>query len=431
MTTSSPISTDATRDRLNDWGRFLTVWLVVYCIFGWRLFVPRGPGEAVPIANALTAAILAGGVLLDGYFRREIIARARRLPWLVGFAGLWTLLSLAAPLVGYPVRTVAGAAIPLAVATFGLAVSMIWSDGIVSRTVRYNALLTIAWVQFAVGAAQALWHTGTLRLAPLGWLDQWDRMVMLAYGVEHYVGRSFGLYLNPNPYSLLGALMLVLALRLDLSRRQRVWLALPAAAIVFLGASRGVIAALALVAIPYVFDRLRKAGWRTALVAGSAAVLGTGLAHVLLRSISSELYARFLERWASLPALLLQGPSADPNAVGRLEAWGQALEFWRGRPLGTFGPPQVLVGTFMDNDFVALLVQGGVLLVLAYAGALCVGVRHRLESPVAPAIAPLIGLVVMAGITQNAVAFVPTIALLWSVIGTTGGRAADAARVRR
>jgi hypothetical protein len=408
--------------RLQGWTRLMTVWLTIYCILGWRLYIPRGAGEAVSIANALSALILIGGVVLDAELRADIVSSVRRLPWLAAFAGLWTVMSLAAPLAGFPLRTVFAASTPLAVATFGLAGAMIWRDGLISPETRLKALLTIAWVQFAVGMMQALWHSGILRLAPFGWLNAWDAAVTAAYGVEHYAGRSFGLYLNPNPYSLLGGLLLVLALCLPLSGKERLWLAIPSAGIVFLGASRGVIVALALVATPYVIRRLRTMGWRAALVTLGAVITGGALAHFVLTATSNELYARFIERWISTPALLTRGPTVDPNAIGRLDAWATALKYWLAHPLGTMGPPQMAVGTFLDNDLVALMVQGGVLLAVAYFAALYAGAHDRLTSPVAPTIVPLIGLLVLAGLSQNAIVFPPSIALVWSVLGSTGSR---------
>jgi hypothetical protein len=235
-------------DGMRRWARLLTVWLVIYCVLGWRLYVPRGPGEAVLMANVLTALVLLVGVAFDRDLRAFVMGGIRRLPWLTVFVALWTAFSLAAPLVGFPLRTVIGASTPMAIAAFGLAGAVVWRDDLVSPSQRFRALAVIAWVQFAVGMMQALWHTGLLRLIPFGWLVTWDAAVTAAYGVEHFAGRSVGLYLNPNAYSLLGGLLLVLALRLPLGYRDRLRLAIPSVGIVFLGASRGIIVALLFVA---------------------------------------------------------------------------------------------------------------------------------------------------------------------------------------
>lgn len=408
-------------DRLRGWARLLLVWLVIYCVLGWRIYLPRGPGEAVPLANALSALILLAGVAFDRCLRAHVVSTVRRLPWFAGFVFFWTVISLAAPLNGFPLRTVIGATTPLAIALFGLAGSMVWRDDLVTPVTRVRALMVIAWAQFMVGVMQGLWSTGILRVVPFGWLNVWDAFVMSSYGVEHYTGRGFGLYLNPNPYSLLGGLLLVLALRLPLSRRDRLWLALPSAGIVFLGASRGVIVALVLVALPYAIARARAWGLRKSLVGTGLIIVGATTFHLVMNATSGELYARFIERWMSVPALLTRGPSMDPNAIGRLDAWAQALGYWLGHPLGTLGPPQMAVGTFMDNDAVALLVQGGIVLIAAYAGTLVESVRERNRLAIGPAAIPLVGLLVLAGVSQNAVVFVPSVALVWSVLGSTGG----------
>ncbi|MCE5191387.1 MAG: hypothetical protein LLG08_06490 [Actinomycetia bacterium] len=410
----------AATDRLRGWARLLLVWLVIYCVLGWRIYLPRGPGEAAPLANVLSAIILLGGVAFDRCLRAEVVASIRRLPWFAGFVFFWAMISLAAPLFGFPFRTIIGAATPLAIGLFGLAGSIVWRDDLVAPSVRFRALMIIAWVQFAVGVMQGLWDTGILRFVPFGWLNAWDAAVMNSYGVEHYAGRGFGLYLNPNPYSLLGGLLLVLALRLPLSRRERIWLAVPSAGIVFLGASRGVIVALALVALPYVIVRVRALGWRKSLVAIGAIIVGAATFHFVMSATSGELYARFIGRWMSIPALLTRGPSMDPNAIGRLDAWAQAIGYWLGHPFGTLGPPQMAVGTFMDNDAIALLVQGGIVLIVAYVGTLVDSVRKRNHSTIQTAVIPLVGMLVLAGVSQNAVAYVPSIALVWSVLGSTG-----------
>lgn len=407
--------------RLRGWARFLLVWLVIYCVLGWRIYLPRGPGEAVPLANVLSAIILLTGVAFDRSLRAQVVSSIRRLPWFAGFVFFWTAISLAAPLNGFPLHTVIGAATPLAIALFGLAGSIVWRNDLVAPATRVRALMVIAWVQFAVGVMQGLWNTGILRLVPFGWLNVWDATVMNSYGVEHYSGRGFGLYLNPNPYSLLGGLLLVLALRLPLSRRDRMWLALPSAGIVFLGASRGVIVALVLVALPYVLVRVRALGLRKSLVGIGAVIVAAATFHFVMSATSGELYARFIGRWMSVPALLTRGPSMDPNAIGRLDAWEKAIRYWLGHPLGTLGPPQMAVGTFMDNDAVALLVQGGIVLIAAYAGTLVDSVRERNRLAIGPAAVPMVGMLVLAGVSQNAVAFMPSIALVWSVLGSTGG----------
>ncbi len=412
---------------LRGWARFFTILLVVYCVLGWRIYLPRGDGQAVPAASTLIAIIFLGGIILDRSLRSYVLASVRRLPWLSGFIGLWTAFSLAAPLAGFPVHTMVGATTPLAIAAFSFGGSLMWREHLVSHTDRHRALMIIAWTQFTVGAMQALWNTGVSRLLPLSWLSSWDVAVMRAYGVELFTGRSVGLYLNPNPYTLLGALVLVVALRLDLSQRERLWLAFPSAGIVFLGASRGVIIALALVALPYVIGRVRMIGWRRSTIALCVIIAGALAIHLLLSVTSSPVYARFLNRWASVPALLAHGPSADINAIGRLDAWAKALTYWLKRPFGTIGPPQMAAGTFMDNDLVALLVQGGLLLAAGYLGALYACFRRRLESPIAPVFAPIIALVLLAGLSQNAIAFLPTVAILWSVLGSVGPSATDAA----
>ena len=217
---------------------------------GSRLYVPRGPGEAVPLAGVLTVLLVSILLASNQQARTFLAERTREAPWLLALVSVWTVLSLRpdhrlpaphalhrdhAPQPGCALR-------------YRLLLS-VQSGAPVGRL--DVPLTVIAWTQFAVGAMQALWYTGVLTLAPQRWLYLWDVRASVAFGVEQIIGRSIGLYLNPNPYSLLGAIVLVFALTLNLRMRQRIVLGLPAAGIVRVGASRSAVLALLVVLIAY------------------------------------------------------------------------------------------------------------------------------------------------------------------------------------
>jgi hypothetical protein len=402
----------------------LIVWLTIYATVGARLYVPRGPGQAVPLAGVLTVLLVSIILASNQQARTFLVERTREAPWLLALVSVWTVLSLAGPVVGYPIHTLFTAFTPLSLAalcSIGLLLSA--QSGAPVRRL-YVPLIVVAWIQFAVGAMQALWYTGVLTLPPQRWLYLWDMRASVAYGVEQIVGRSVGLYLNPNPYSLLGAILLVFALTLNLRLRQRMALGLPAVGIVLLGASRGVVLALVVAVIPWAVYKVRGLKRSRRLPAASAVGAAALLFIAVAQLPGNVLYSRFASRWASVPDLLTIGAGADANAAGRVQAWERIMSYWAKHPLGTYGPPQMAISSFTDNDYITFLLQGGIILLAAYLGTLGFSLARRRESPLGPSIAPLIGVVALTGLTQTSAILVPALALFWPAIGTTMAPAA-------
>jgi heparosan-N-sulfate-glucuronate 5-epimerase len=397
----------------------LAGWLVVYATIGERIYLPRGPGGAVPLAGVITL-LLAAVILIASSGARALVAEGmRKAPWLVAFVSVWIVLGLTGPVVGYPIHTVFTALVPLSIAALCALGLILCVQRRVTTGSLASALTAIAWIQFVAGAMQMLWYTSTLGLPPQRWLYIWDTRTSIAYGVEQIAGRSVGLYVNPNTYSLLGALLVVLALTLDLPMRARLALAFPAAGIVMLGASRSAVLALAIVLIPLAVSRMRRMErprmLRTAAAIAGAALLLFGVS----RLTGNTLIERFSSRWAYLPDLFSAGVAADPNAAGRVDAWGRILPYWGQNPFGTFGPPQMAISTFTDNDYITLLMQGGIILLVTYVGFLVSTLVRRNHSPLASSVAPLIAIVALTGVTQTSIVLAPALALFWPAMGTT------------
>lgn len=81
------------------------------------------------------------------------------------------------------------------------------------------------------------------------------------------------------------------------------------------------------------------------------------------------------ERFKSGIEVFLYGVSADQNFLTRVEVWKQSLGLFKKYPLGTFGPPELILGTAVDNDWIRLLLQGGIMyvasfLIMIFAGIL-------------------------------------------------------------
>lgn len=393
-------------------------WIGAYTLLGQRVYFDRGPGEAVALAN-LIAIVLAVAILaFDRDERRTALSRLYRLPWPAWFIGLWVVMALAAPAVGYPIRSLFAATVPLAILAFVWMGSVIWTAGLETSAAIRRMLLVVAWGQFVVGLMQALFNTGALVTPLQRALIGWDVHAAAAFGVEVIHGRSSGLYLNPLVYSLLGAILLVIALTVRYSKTQRLLLALPAAGIVLMGASRGAILSLVVLAAVPLVHRARIMDRRKLIVSLLAGVASLGLAHVLLSLLLGDIYLRSLARWSTLPAVLAQGASGDVNALGRVSAWSSSLGYWISHPLGSFGPPQMAVLTFTDNDYVTFLIQGGLVLLVAYVGTLASTFARRGESSSPRTVGFLVGLMALSGLTQTSALFVPAFALFWTWVGT-------------
>jgi hypothetical protein len=401
----------------------LLSWLAVYALFGDRLYVPREPGNAVRIGGVVTLLLVAAMLASHPRARAALLARLPRLPWLLAFAGLWALLSLAGPLAGYPVHTAFAATVPLSVAVLAGVGALLGGRAEAGDEWLFRSLAAVAWVQFVAGLMQALLYSGLVATAPQRWLQSWDTASAVDMGVRNIVGRSEGLYHNPNPYSLLGGMLLVLALTLPITRARRAVLAVPAAGIVFLGASRGVVLALLLLALPPVVRAFRTLDVRrrvTVAVGGLATAVG---AHFLLAAVAGEMYLRVFRRWLTLPALLLRGAPGDVNVDARVGAWAKAVGFWAAHPIGSLGPPQMAISTFTDNDYITMLLQGGLLLLLAYAGTLASAYFWRRRSALHAALGPLVVLVAVSGLSQTSALYVPALALFWPAVGTIAAEA--------
>jgi len=393
------------------------VALTAYALVGDRIYVPRGPSEGVLIGPSLLALLTIVVLVL----RRDLAAAAFRrvcdVPAFLAFVTFGYALPVAGVIAGYPIHTVFAASVPLAIASAAVLGWLVVDDDRTKARIP-DALLAIAWVQFTVGLMQALWYTHAMRTLPQWWLVLWDASVARDVGKELISGRSSGLLSNPNTYSLLGGILLVCAATLPLPRSQRLWLLAPSIGIVALGASRGVILTLALLALPAVFDVFRRMVPFQRLIAALALVVSALVTHVLLLITLKDVYSRVIARWATVPDVLTRGAAGDLNVIGRLEAWAKAARYLTGRPLGSFGPPQMAIESFTDNDLVAYAIQGGLVLLASYVAVLVTMHRSAEEGPFPATTRKLVLLVALTGLTQTTSILGPAIALFWPVQGT-------------
>ena len=255
-------------------------------------------------------------------------------------------------------------------------------------------------------------------------MRQWDveaqRSLSEAYVI---VGRSTGLFINANTFALWAVVALVFSYcYLDGIRRHT---GVAFAIIGILGSqSRTGVLCLAVLLLFWTIHALRdSAGLNRRTLRTVVLVLPVVVAAYALGLVQQLLEGGLVARLASAASILTEGVQADSNLMGRVEAWQLALDYAPADPrfsLGTLGPPQVQLVGFIDNQFVAFFLQGGVLLLGAYVLALlsALMLRRRGVPDVGP-LAVVCVVVALASLTLTPMYTVQAMCLVWVIAGLT------------
>lgn len=275
------------------------------------------------------------------------------------------------------------------------------------------------------GLGQTANRLGLLPGALWSWASNWDSQSYgRFYGDPTFMEftRSTGLFVNANLFGLWSALALVFAANYLKGHQRTIALVLGALGVAG-SQSRTAWAVLillaALVAIRALRDARtarRVAGWSIVLL--PAIVIGVWF-DLFSRLIESQLSTRL----ASGVGVIGGGAVADQSFYARYEAWGQAVDLSGDYPFGTFGQPGVVFGGFIDNDYVNLFLQGGVLLLAAYVLALLsplVLARRGVPNAGALGIAALI--VAVFSITMNPLEAIGASSLVWLMAAASIGQ---------
>lgn len=280
---------------------------------------------------------------------------------------LWILLSMALLVmgvaVGYPVRTLAGVVAPLGILAFvviGIVAAQSECDvvGVLS-----DALVVFSWpiavlsaIQFASGAGKPVPATE--------WLVTGLQNRAQDLGSVVVYGRAAGLYLNPNTLSMFGGLCLMVAASgYGLRPLKRVSLALPAAAILLAGQSRAAILAAGAALVVQLVVEVAPGRLGGGVIAKAAVPIALSVAAVwtvvaqYLPPVSDSIGARF----GRIAGVVSTGATADTSVSGRLGFWNLAIAQFVQHPFGSLGPPQLLVASGLDSEYIASLLQGGVI----------------------------------------------------------------------
>lgn len=248
-------------------------------------------------------------------------------------------------------------------------VAIPWAIFMLGRVVRdprrwRRGVAAAIWVQGAYGAAQLLNRLSFLPDAIGSRITAWDLGSQAAYADAYIVSqRSTGLLINPNAYGMWSALAFVFSAFYLRGRTRAMLIALTLTG-VYASESRTAMAAVlgSLLAVAVTGRGLSAV---VKVVAGGAAFALTLVVANWLGVLQSFVAENTLDRMRS-GWFVLTGRGTDENLTGRFEAWSSASRFAAEHWMGTWGPPQVTLGGSIDSQYLAMFLQGSVLLLLAY-----------------------------------------------------------------
>jgi len=275
------------------------------------------------------------------------------------------------------------------------------------------------WLLLAI-ALQLLYATGqAIYLArAAGWelftpFHQWDLSMQALYGAL-IQARGTGLYFNPNELGLWAGVAVILAWTMLPPRIRSLGITLAVVTLI-LSQSRGaVVALLVALAVGGVWSvargrMSRSMAIRTVLSFAVVALVVT----VVVAAIGPS--RDFVTRFGALLDVVTQGPRADVNLAGRLDYWSAVMDLNVLYPWGTWGPPEMILGTAVDSSWFRAFSQGSVPYVASLALLLAAPYALR-DSRFGRGLVLVAVVVAVAGLTQTPVDY-PVIYLFWVLLG--------------
>jgi hypothetical protein len=273
-------------------------------------------------------------------------------------------------------------------------------------------------VQFGYSLAQTLILAGVLSGEPWALLRGWDLATQSRLG-EIVLGRSTGLYVNPNILGYSAAVLIVLGAHLPAGLARFIVVG-GSVATLLLSESRG--ATFALLATIIVLGVRRAIAGRGGGRATPRLILAGLVAVVVVFAVQrlglaeASVFDRLAEGVAALT-----GRGTDEGLSGRVDLWAASLLLLDTRPFGTLGPPEMLLGSAIDSGWIRALVQGSVPYVAALALMLGAGFLLRAPTRDGLRLQSLSLLIALAAVSQLPLAYPPTI-VYWLVVGTVLAR---------
>lgn len=410
------------RDARTPWLALVVSALLLTSTFAQRLFITINTGSSHPSVIELLPPVLA---LLAAI--ATIRSRGRNLAALLSreFLSIWApylALALVLPVIGvisgqYPLRGLAAVRTPVyMVSALVLGAELRGEPGQGLRS--WGTPLLVAAIVLGVYAVVQQLIVGQL-IPPGPWdhLLLWDAATQRAFGGDLVFGRSSAFFTNPN---ILGAWAAVVMVAGMFAVRGRFRYAMLAAtfALLVLSQSRG--AGIAVVgAFAFLVFHTARHGRAPSLrsLRPYAAVMVFVLLGWAVLAVAGAPAGTLVHRVGSGIGIATGG--SDASISGRFAYWSDALQLLKSHPLGTFGPPETLLGSAVDSEWIRTLLQGSVPFIAALALAVVGGALRRgdggPERVVLRALCVLIGI---AGLTQLPLQY-PVTYLFWALVGMT------------
>jgi O-Antigen ligase len=311
---------------------------------------------------------------------------------------------------GYPERTL----LSITEATTALSFLVIGSTLAASDERSWSPWLLVAIaLQLVYAAGQAVYLSrgpGWELFAPF---HAWDESAGALQG-QFIAARSIGLYINPNELGLWAGIAAILAWTLLPGRFRTIGLTM-AVLTLLLSQSRG--ATVALLAALAVGVAISLAKGRLASLASLKAVVWVGLAGLIaiVAAVALAPQGALVGRFGALLQITTQGLRADPNLAGRLDFWQAVTALNAVHPWGTFGPPELLLGSSIDSTWFRAVALGSLPYVTALA-VLLVAALVAGRSRYGGTLRLVTVMVAVAGVTMDPFGY-PVIVLFWVLLG--------------
>jgi hypothetical protein len=408
------------RPNLSRWAHLAIGSGVVLSLLDQRFPILAGTGGrgAIPPSTLILPIVALLLIMRFGPSAFKSFATPAILAWM-----LYLLFGSLLPLIGvalaeFPERVAFGA-VDVVVALSAVVIGGSAAVASAGRGLPWTRWLVAASiVQFGYSLAQILILAGVLSGEPWASLRGWDLVTQSRLG-EIVLGRSTGLYVNPNVLGYSAAVLIVLGAHLP-ARMPRFVVVGSSVACLLLSESRG--ATFALLATVMVLGVRRAIAGRQIgratvglIVAGLAAVVVV-LSVQQLGLTEASVFDRLAEGLAALA-----GRGTDEGLSGRVDLWAASLLLLDTRPFGTLGPPEMLLGSAIDSGWIRALVQGSVPYVAALALMLGAGFFLRGPTDDGLRLQSLSLLIALAAVSQLPLAYPPTI-LYWLVVGAVLAR---------
>jgi hypothetical protein len=341
--------------------KFIIIWVMFLVLFTDRFYLNLFSShlEILPLINLTFTFLL---VLIT---RGKVLGFIRSKTFLIGILP-FLFFNILFPLLGviiynYPLTS-----------TYLLINPLVWLSLIIlgyfishykiSQKWMENYLVIYILIQVFFALTQFLYWKGILHLGIMDPIIKWDLKIQDSDKVIY--GRSIGLFSNPNILGFWSVTTFWLAFFLLKGIKRKIGLVL-VIVVLALSQSRGsIVTLLATLSIYYFYITIKGRQLNRALKGSMYLIISLAIGYLLI--INIEALEPFLYRLISAFGIFTNGISSDSNLSGRFEAWKLVINVFFSYPFGTLGSPELIIGSFIDNEWVRLLIQGSFVFIIAF-----------------------------------------------------------------